>query len=95
MFTRMIIEDVSKALVFFCRRDVFTCIGLPDGDPSWERSFSRWPMGVCDYLVPVPRQFHPEGWAHRTRNIYNWSEPYNRCIHKHTESPLNRYVFNP
>lgn len=79
---------------FFCRRDVFACIGLSDGDPSWERSFSRWPLGVCDYLVPVQRQFHPKAWAHRTRNIYNWSEPHNRCIHKHTKSvtSLDRYV---
>nr|XP_046269301.1 transmembrane protein 260 isoform X2 [Scatophagus argus] len=59
------------------QRNVFACIGLPDGDPSWERSFSRWPLGVCDYLVPIQRQFHPEEWAHRTRNIYNWSEPHN------------------
>ncbi|XP_039994074.1 transmembrane protein 260 isoform X2 [Xiphias gladius] len=59
------------------QRDVFACIGLPDGDPSWERSYARWPLGVCDYLVPVQRQFHPEEWARRTRNIYNWSEPHN------------------
>ncbi|XP_012707852.2 transmembrane protein 260 isoform X1 [Fundulus heteroclitus] len=58
-------------------RDVFACIGLPDGDPSWVRSFSRWPLGVCDYLVPAQRQFHPEQWAERTRRIYNWSEPHN------------------
>lgn len=67
----------------FCRRDVFACIGLSDGDPSWERSFSRWPLGVCDYLVPVRRQFHPEEWSRRTRNIYNWSEPHNRCVHRY------------
>ncbi|XP_014842556.1 PREDICTED: transmembrane protein 260 isoform X1 [Poecilia mexicana] len=59
------------------RRDVFACIGLTDGDPSWERSFSRWPLGVCDYLVPLQRQFHPERWAERTRSLYNWSEPHN------------------
>ncbi|XP_013131756.1 transmembrane protein 260 isoform X3 [Oreochromis niloticus] len=59
------------------RRDVFACIGLPDGDLSWERSYSRWPLGVCDYLVPIQKQFHPEEWAHRTRNIYNWSDPHN------------------
>ncbi|KAK2826096.1 hypothetical protein Q5P01_020310 [Channa striata] len=59
------------------QRDVFACIGLPDGDTGWEHSFTRWPLGVCDYLVPVQRQFHPEEWAHRTRNIYNWSEAYN------------------
>lgn len=59
------------------QRDVFACIGLPDGDLSWEHSYSRWPLGVCDYLVPVQKQFHPEEWAHRTRNIYNWSDPHN------------------
>ncbi|XP_069571025.1 protein O-mannosyl-transferase TMEM260 [Brachyistius frenatus] len=59
------------------QRDVFACIGLSDGDRSWERSFSPWPLGVCDYLVPLQRRFHPEEWAHRTRNIYNWSEPHN------------------
>ncbi|CAG10587.1 unnamed protein product, partial [Tetraodon nigroviridis] len=59
------------------QRGVFACIGLPDGDSSWERSYSRWPLGVCDYLVPIHRQFHPEEWADRTRNLYNWSEPHN------------------
>ncbi|KAM9842083.1 protein O-mannosyl-transferase TMEM260 [Aulostomus maculatus] len=59
------------------QKDVFACIGLPDGDPSWERSFSRWPLGVCDFLVPAQRQFHPNEWVRRTRNIYNWSEPHN------------------
>uniref|UniRef100_A0A3P9LYW0 Uncharacterized protein n=1 Tax=Oryzias latipes TaxID=8090 RepID=A0A3P9LYW0_ORYLA len=64
-------------LCFFCRRDVFACIGLPDGDLSWEHSFARWPFGVCDYLVPVNRAFHPEQWAQRTRTIYKWKEPHN------------------
>ncbi|CAG5866391.1 unnamed protein product [Menidia menidia] len=59
------------------QRDVITCIGLSDGDSTWQQSFSRWPLGVCDYLVPVRRQFHPEQWAQQTRNIYNWSEPNN------------------
>nr|XP_029543993.1 transmembrane protein 260 [Oncorhynchus nerka] len=56
---------------------VLACIGLPDGDPSWERSFSRWPLGVCDHLVPAQEHFHPEEWARRTRYIYNWTEPHN------------------
>uniref|UniRef100_A0A8C7YPG5 Transmembrane protein 260 n=1 Tax=Oryzias sinensis TaxID=183150 RepID=A0A8C7YPG5_9TELE len=59
------------------KRDVFACIGLPDGDLSWEHSFARWPFGVCDYLVPVHRAFHPEQWAQRTRTIYKWREPHN------------------
>lgn len=78
---REVIVDASCIKAYFssCRRDVFACIGLPAGDMSWERSFSRWPLGVCDYLVPAQRQFHPREWALRTRNIYNWSEPHNRC----------------
>lgn len=59
------------------QRDVLACIGLPEGDPSWEHSFSRWPLGVCDYLVPIQREFEPEEWSRRTRNLYNWSEPHN------------------
>ncbi|XP_078796878.1 transmembrane protein 260 isoform X2 [Oryzias latipes] len=59
------------------KRDVFACIGLPDGDLTWEHSFARWPFGVCDYLVPVHRAFHPEQWAQRTRTIYKWREPHN------------------
>ncbi|CAL8290852.1 unnamed protein product [Gadus morhua 'NCC'] len=58
-------------------RPVLACIGLTDGDPSWERSFTRWPLGVCDLLVPAHTHFHPEDWAHRTRNLYQWSQPHN------------------
>ncbi|CAL8272712.1 unnamed protein product [Merluccius merluccius] len=58
-------------------RPVFACIGLTDGDPSWERSFTRWPLGVCDHLVPAHTHFHPEKWAQRTRHLYQWSEPHN------------------
>lgn len=76
-------------VIFLCRQDVVACIGLPDGDLSWERSFSRWPLGVCDYMVPVQTQFHPEEWARRTRNLYNWSEPHNRC----TSRSLDNTVF--
>ncbi|CAL9687036.1 unnamed protein product [Knipowitschia caucasica] len=59
------------------QRDVFACIGLPDEDQSWVQRFSRWPFGVCDFLTPVQKKFHPEDWAQRTRHIYNWSEPHN------------------
>ncbi|XP_034432755.1 transmembrane protein 260 isoform X1 [Hippoglossus hippoglossus] len=69
--------NLEQFLSHNTQRDVFACIGLPDGDPSWERSFARWPMGVCEYLVPNQRQFNPEDWAHRTSNVYNWSEPHN------------------
>ncbi|XP_038584180.1 transmembrane protein 260 [Micropterus salmoides] len=69
--------NLEQFLSHNTHRNVFACIGLPDGDPSWERSFSRWPLGVCDYLVPAQTQFHPKEWALRTRSIYNWSEPHN------------------
>ncbi|KAM6960759.1 protein O-mannosyl-transferase TMEM260 [Aplochiton taeniatus] len=59
------------------QRVVFACIGLPDGDPSWERSFSRWPLGVCDQLLPAHTHFHPEDWVRHTRDLYHWSEPHN------------------
>lgn len=58
-------------------RPVFACIGLTDGDPSWEHSFTRWPLGVCDQLVSAHTHFHPEKWAEHTRNLYQWSEPHN------------------
>ncbi|XP_019721043.1 transmembrane protein 260 isoform X1 [Hippocampus comes] len=70
--------NLEQFLMHNSQRDVFACIGLPDGDPSWGRSFSRWPFGVCDFLVPARRQFRPKEWASRTHNLYNWSEPHNR-----------------
>ncbi|XP_030642873.1 transmembrane protein 260 [Chanos chanos] len=59
------------------QRPVFVCIGLPEGDPSWKRSFSNWPWGVCEHLVPAQTHFHPEKWAQRTQNLYSWHQPYN------------------
>ncbi|KAJ8341621.1 hypothetical protein SKAU_G00339120 [Synaphobranchus kaupii] len=59
------------------QRAVFACIGLPEGDPGWQRSFSRWPWGVCDQLVPAQTRFQPEEWGRRTRNMYNWTEAHN------------------
>ncbi|KAM9568094.1 LOW QUALITY PROTEIN: protein O-mannosyl-transferase TMEM260 [Salvelinus alpinus] len=55
---------------------VLACIGLPDRDPSWERSFSHWLLGVCDHLVPAQEPFHPEEWTRHTLHI--WTEPHNR-----------------
>ncbi|XP_037397801.1 transmembrane protein 260 isoform X2 [Pygocentrus nattereri] len=55
---------------------VFVCIGLSEGDLSWERTFSRWPWGVCEQLVPITSRLHPEEWAQRTQNLYNWSQPH-------------------
>ncbi|XP_023684242.2 protein O-mannosyl-transferase TMEM260 [Paramormyrops kingsleyae] len=68
--------SLEQFLLHNSQRNVFTCIGLPEGDPSWERSFSRWPWGICDQLVPIQTRFHPEEWAQRTRDMYNWTEPH-------------------
>nr|XP_057947086.1 transmembrane protein 260 isoform X2 [Doryrhamphus excisus] len=56
--------------------DVFACIGMSEGDHSWKHSFSSWPFGVCDFLVPAQRQLHPREWARLTRSLYSWSEPH-------------------
>ncbi|XP_048341824.1 transmembrane protein 260 isoform X1 [Sphaerodactylus townsendi] len=59
-------------------KEIFVCIGLHEGDPTWKRAYSLWPWGSCDKLVPSEAAFNPEEWAGRTRNLYNWSEPYGR-----------------
>lgn len=69
--------SLEQFLLHNPQRDVVVCIGLPDEDQSWMHSFSLWPLGVCDYLVPVQRQFHPEEWSQHTQNLYNWTEPHN------------------
>ncbi|XP_027028626.2 transmembrane protein 260 isoform X1 [Tachysurus fulvidraco] len=58
-------------------RPVFVCIGLSEGDPSWKKSFSLWPWGVCEQLMPLTSRLHPVEWAQRTQNLYKWSEPHN------------------
>lgn len=68
--------SIEQFLKHNTHRPVFVCIGLTEGDPSWERSFSRWPWGVCEQLVPVKTPFDPEKWAQRTLHLYNWSQPH-------------------
>ncbi|KAJ8290492.1 hypothetical protein GJAV_G00013560 [Gymnothorax javanicus] len=68
--------SLEEFLAQNAQKPVFACIGLPEGDPTWQRTFSRWPWGVCDQLVPVQTRFHPEEWAQRTMNMYNWTEPH-------------------
>lgn len=81
-----------------CRREVFACIGLPEGDRSWERGFSLWPWGVCEKLVPSGTPFYPAEWVRLTRNMYNWTEPYNRYsvahahAHAHTQSHASAHT---
>lgn len=64
--------------VFFGSKEVFVCIGLHEGDSTWKRSYSLWPWGTCDKLVPSDVMFDPGKWIHLTRNLYNWTEDYGR-----------------
>ncbi|XP_060700544.1 protein O-mannosyl-transferase TMEM260 isoform X2 [Hemiscyllium ocellatum] len=59
-------------------KEVFVCIGLHEGDPSWKHSYSLWPWGVCEKLVHSTSQFSPESWIQHTKNMYNWTEEYGR-----------------
>ncbi|NXH17599.1 TM260 protein, partial [Bucco capensis] len=57
-------------------KEVFVCIGLHEGDSTWRRSYSLWPWGTCEKLVPSNVVFDPGEWIHLTRNLYNWTEDY-------------------
>ncbi|KAM9556466.1 protein O-mannosyl-transferase TMEM260 isoform 1-T1 [Guaruba guarouba] len=57
-------------------KEVFVCIGLHEGDSTWRRSYSLWPWGTCEKLVPSNIVFDPGEWIHLTRNLYNWTEDY-------------------
>ncbi|KAM6445445.1 protein O-mannosyl-transferase TMEM260 [Rhynochetos jubatus] len=57
-------------------KEVFVCIGLHEGDSTWRRSYSLWPWGTCEKLVPSDVLFDPREWIHLTRNLYNWTEDY-------------------
>ncbi|NXW82603.1 TM260 protein, partial [Alopecoenas beccarii] len=57
-------------------KEVFVCIGLHEGDSTWRRSYSLWPWGTCEKLVPSDVVFDPGEWIRLTRNLYNWTEDY-------------------
>ncbi|XP_074852350.1 protein O-mannosyl-transferase TMEM260 isoform X6 [Carettochelys insculpta] len=59
-------------------REAFACIGLNEGDSTWRKSYSLWPWGSCDKLVPSGIVFNPGEWIGLTRHIYNWTEDYGR-----------------
>ncbi|XP_066550557.1 transmembrane protein 260 [Amia ocellicauda] len=75
------------------QRPLFACIGLPEGDSSWELGFSRWPWGVCDQLVPSKTPFPPVEWAQRTRGLYNWTEPHDSFIPGSWEEVANEEMW--
>ncbi|NXX96244.1 TM260 protein, partial [Centropus bengalensis] len=57
-------------------KEVFVCIGLHEGDSTWRTSYSLWPWGTCEKLVPSSVAFDPGEWIRLTRNLYNWTEDY-------------------
>lgn len=71
-------SQLLSLLFFFGSKEVFVCIGLHEGDSTWRRSYSLWPWGTCEKLVPSNIVFDPGEWIHLTRNLYNWTEDYGR-----------------
>ncbi|XP_069494171.1 protein O-mannosyl-transferase TMEM260 [Ambystoma mexicanum] len=60
------------------RKEVFVCIDLHQGDPTWKAGYALWPWGCCEKLVPKDRIFRPDEWISLTRDLYNWTEEYGR-----------------
>uniref|UniRef100_A0A6I8SSY6 Transmembrane protein 260 n=1 Tax=Xenopus tropicalis TaxID=8364 RepID=A0A6I8SSY6_XENTR len=60
------------------RKEIFSCIGVNEGDPTWQKSYSLWPWGACEKLVPKSTPFDAEEWIKLTRNLYNWTEEHGR-----------------
>uniref|UniRef100_A0A8D0EGA7 Transmembrane protein 260 n=1 Tax=Strix occidentalis caurina TaxID=311401 RepID=A0A8D0EGA7_STROC len=74
-------------------KEVFVCIGLHEGDSTWRRSYSLWPWGTCEKLVPSDVVFDPGEWIHLTRNLYNWTEDYGRYEPSSWEAVANEEMW--
>ncbi|XP_053142782.1 transmembrane protein 260 isoform X2 [Hemicordylus capensis] len=74
-------------------KEIFVCIGLHEGDPTWRKAYSLWPWGSCDKLVPSKDLFDPGEWIERTRNLYNWSEEYGRFDSSSWEAVANEEMW--
>ncbi|XP_067913913.1 protein O-mannosyl-transferase TMEM260 [Heterodontus francisci] len=74
-------------------REIFVCIGLHEGDPSWKHSYSLWPWGVCEKLVQSTSLFIPEMWIQHTKNMYNWTEEYGRFDQASWEAVANEEMW--
>ncbi|XP_018417899.1 PREDICTED: transmembrane protein 260 [Nanorana parkeri] len=59
-------------------REIFVCIGINEGDPTWRKSYSLWPWGSCEKSVPKNTLFNAEDWIVLTTNLYNWTEEYGK-----------------
>ncbi|XP_071601342.1 protein O-mannosyl-transferase TMEM260 isoform X2 [Heliangelus exortis] len=74
-------------------KEVFVCIGLHEGDSTWRRSYSLWPWGTCEKLVPSNVVFDPGEWIHLTRNLYNWTEDYGSFKPSSWEAVINEEMW--
>ncbi|XP_076833837.1 transmembrane protein 260 isoform X4 [Brachyhypopomus gauderio] len=84
---------IERFLQHNTHRPVFACIGLSEGDPSWERAFSRWPWGVCEQLVSVTSPLSPEEWARSTQRLYEWNPPHDSFPHGSWERVANEEMW--
>ncbi|NWX86734.1 TM260 protein, partial [Nothoprocta pentlandii] len=75
------------------QKEVFVCIGLHEGDSTWKKSYSLWPWGTCEKLVPSEVVFDPEEWIRLTRNLYNWTEDYGRFKPSSWEAVANEEMW--
>nr|XP_033807984.1 transmembrane protein 260 isoform X2 [Geotrypetes seraphini] len=74
-------------------KETFVCIGIDDDDPSWRKSYSLWPWGVCDKLVHFNNVFDTEKWINLTSTIYNWTEEYGRFDRSSWEAVANEEMW--
>ncbi|XP_073466522.1 protein O-mannosyl-transferase TMEM260 [Aquarana catesbeiana] len=70
-------------------REIFVCIGLNEGDPTWRKSYSLWPWGSCEKFVPTNIPFDAEEWITLTTNLYNWTEEYGKFEQSSWEAVAN------
>ncbi|EHA98597.1 hypothetical protein GW7_04329 [Heterocephalus glaber] len=91
--TGMVTFNLYRFLEINKQKDTFVCIGIHEGDPTWRKTYSLWPWGSCDKLVPLEIAFNPEEWVKRTKNIYNWTEEYGRFDPSSWESVANEEMW--
>ena len=49
------------------RRPVVVCGGVKDGDPSLDAAYDRWPLGLCDQVLPRSTPLNVFDWYERSK----------------------------
>ncbi|XP_077320558.1 protein O-mannosyl-transferase TMEM260 isoform X2 [Lithobates pipiens] len=80
---------VARQISVNYSREIFVCIGLNEGDPTWRKSYSLWPWGSCEKVVPTNIPFDAEEWITLTTNLYNWTEEYGKFEQSSWEAVAN------